>query len=97
MCSIIGFVDKRPRNIADALTMLTQTRHRGPDAVGLYVDGRIAVGDGLSQVSMLPRSGMTCLGHARLDIVGGAAALQPMVSCDGRLTLIHNGEIYNYQ
>ena len=97
MCSIIGFVDKRPRNIAEAMTMLTQTRHRGPDAVGLYVDGRIAVGEGLSQVSKLPLSGRTCLGHARLDIVGGASALQPMVSCDGRLTLIHNGEIYNYR
>jgi len=97
MCAIIGFVDKRPRKVGEALAMLTQTRHRGPDAVGLYVDGRIAHGKGLSQVSALPQTAMTCLGHARLEIVGGASALQPMLSCDGRLALIHNGEIYNYR
>ena len=97
MCSIIGFVDKRPRNVAEALTMLTQTRHRGPDAVGLYVDGKIEQGKGLSQISKLPRTGMICLGHARLEIVGGPAGLQPLSSCGGKLTLIHNGEIYNYR
>jgi len=97
MCSIIGFVDKRPRNVGEALTMLTQTRHRGPDAVGLYVDGKIEQGKGLSQISKLPRAGMICLGHARLEIVGGAAGLQPLASCDGKLSLIHNGEIYNYR
>jgi asparagine synthase (glutamine-hydrolysing) len=97
MCSIIGFVDKRPRNVAEALSMLTQTRHRGPDAVGLYIDGRIEQGKGLSQISRLPRAGMICLGHARLEIVGGPSGLQPLSSCDGKLSLIHNGEIYNYR
>ena len=97
MCSIIGFVDKRPRNVAEAMTMLTKTRHRGPDAVGLYVDGKIAHGEGLSQVSMLPRTGMICLGHARLEIVGGALGMQPVTSCNRGLALIHNGEIYNYR
>ncbi|HUF41701.1 MAG TPA: asparagine synthetase B [Verrucomicrobiae bacterium] len=96
MCSIIGFVDKRPRNVAEALTMLTQTRHRGPDAVGLYIDGRIEQGKRLSQIK-LPPAGMICLGHARLEIVGGPSGLQPLLSCDGKLSLIHNGEIYNYR
>ncbi|HZD39170.1 MAG TPA: asparagine synthase-related protein [Terriglobales bacterium] len=77
--------------------MLTQTRHRGPDAVGLYIDGKIAQGKGLSQVSMLPQSGKTCLGHARLEIVGGALGLQPVTSCNDELALIHNGEIYNHR
>ena len=97
MCSIIGFVDKRPRNVEEALRMLTQTRHRGPDALGLYVDGKIAHGEGMAQFSNLPKTAITCLGHARLEIVGGATALQPMKSCDGKLALIHNGEIYNYR
>jgi asparagine synthase (glutamine-hydrolysing) len=96
MCSIIGFVDKRPRDVKEALTMLTRTRHRGPDAVGLYVDGRIEQGEGLSQITRLPKTGTTCLGHARLEIVGGAQGLQPIASCDGKLAIIHNGEIYNY-
>lgn len=97
MCSIIGFVDKRPRNVGDALTMLIQTRHRGPDAIGLYVDGSVAQGEGLSQISELPRKGTICLGHARLEIVGGPTGLQPLSSCDRKLSLIHNGEIYNYR
>ena len=96
MCSIIGFVDKRPRNVGEALTMLTQTRHRGPDAVGLYVDGKIEQGTKLSQISKLG-TGMICLGHARLEIIGGPNGLQPLSSCGGKLSVIHNGEIYNYR
>lgn len=96
MCSIIGFVDKRPRSLEEAIAMLTRTRHRGPDAVGLYVDGKIEKAKGWSQLARLPRTGCLCLGHARLEIVGGAAGTQPLSSCDGRLALIHNGEIYNY-
>lgn len=96
MCSIIGFVDQRPRDLGEALAMLTTTRHRGPDAVGLYVDGNIEQANKLSKITSLPRTGMICLGHARLEIVGGAAGLQPLTSCDGKLALIHNGEIYNH-
>ena len=97
MCSIIGFVDKRPRNVGEALTMLTKTRHRGPDAVGLYVDGKVEQGKKLLQISKLLGAGMICLGHARLEIVGGPRGLQPLSSCYGKLSLIHNGEIYNYR
>ncbi|MFQ5849355.1 MAG: asparagine synthetase B family protein [Candidatus Binatia bacterium] len=96
MCSIIGFVDKRPRNIEEAFIMLTRTRHRGPDAVGLYMDGTVERATQLSQISKLPRAGTICLGHSRLEIVGGAAGVQPLTGCDGRFALIHNGEIYNH-
>src|SRR5438309_5709031 len=38
-----------------------------------------------------------CLGHLRLAIIDlSDAGLQPFASGDGRLQLIHNGEIYNY-
>jgi asparagine synthase (glutamine-hydrolysing) len=37
------------------------------------------------------------LGHARLSILDtSAAGNQPMTSQDGRYTVIHNGEIYNF-
>jgi asparagine synthase (glutamine-hydrolysing) len=38
-----------------------------------------------------------CLGHLRLAIIDlSDDGLQPMASADGRLQLLHNGEIYNY-
>ncbi|MFQ5829521.1 MAG: asparagine synthetase B family protein [Candidatus Methylomirabilia bacterium] len=96
MCSIVGFVDKRPRNVTEALAMLSRTSHRGPDGVGLYLNGVVRRGRQVSQLAELPKAGTVCLGHSRLDIVGGAAGVQPLTACDGRLALIHNGEIYNY-
>jgi len=41
--------------------------------------------------------GPVALGHARLSIVDIAGGAQPMLSDDGRLALVFNGEIYNYQ
>ena len=37
------------------------------------------------------------LGHTRLSIVDVAHGAQPMLSTDGQLALVFNGEIYNYQ
>jgi asparagine synthase (glutamine-hydrolysing) len=36
------------------------------------------------------------LAHTRLAVVDRAGGAQPMTSPDGRLTLVHNGEVYNY-
>ncbi|MFQ5538921.1 MAG: asparagine synthetase B family protein [Candidatus Binatia bacterium] len=96
MCSIIGFVDKNPRRIEEAFTMLSRTRHRGPDSIGLYMDGHVEQATQPSKIWKLPRSGAICLGHSRLEIVGGPEGMQPFTSCDGKLALIHNGEIYNH-
>ena len=39
-----------------------------------------------------------CLGHRRLSIIDtSSAGHQPMLSHDGRLSVILNGEIYNYR
>ena len=37
------------------------------------------------------------LGHTRLSIVDIAAGAQPMVTTDGALAIVFNGEIYNYR
>ena len=38
-----------------------------------------------------------CLGNTRLAVIDPAGGQQPMHSSDGRLVLVHNGEIYNFR
>ncbi len=96
MCSICGYFsdEKVPTRIVT--DMLKKTKHRGPDAHGLYADGKILRGRKISDLESSEKA-KVCLGHSRLSIVGGDDAIQPFRSCDGSLSLVHNGEIYNYQ
>jgi len=96
MCSICGYFsdEKMPTRIVT--DMLQKTEHRGPDAHGLYVDGEIQGSKEISDLDSREKA-RVCLGHSRLSIVGSDDAIQPFRSCDGSLSLVHNGEIYNYQ
>ncbi len=86
MCGLAGGFWRREReDIGDRLrASLTCLRHRGPNDSGYQI-----IGDAARTVA---------LGQTRLSIIdltfGGH---QPMPSADGRLTLIFNGEIYNYK
>ncbi|MBC7952384.1 MAG: asparagine synthase (glutamine-hydrolyzing) [Rhodospirillaceae bacterium] len=64
------------------MATLASMRARGPDGEGVWNSPDRTV----------------CLGHRRLSIIdlsnGGS---QPMDSADGRVTLVFNGEIYNYR
>lgn len=99
MCTICGHFARGSEIVStDIYDMLKKTEHRGPDTHGLFLDGvihRVSDVDELRAPS-LDRSRIG-LGHSRLGIVGRDAFTQPYESCDGQLTLIHNGEIYNYQ
>ncbi|MBN2232170.1 MAG: asparagine synthetase B [Deltaproteobacteria bacterium] len=82
----------------DIFDMLMKMAHRGPDQHGACLDGesrRAAEIDELKD--FFSRESRIALGHSRLRIIGDEGTTQPYVSCDGALTLIHNGEIYNYQ
>ena len=96
MCGIMGTVDKHHRAVTEVLNLIERAQHRGPDAVGVYVDGVIRHGRERDDLSNLPSTGAICLGHSRLTIVGGEDAGQPIRSRFDRLALVHNGEIYNY-
>jgi len=82
----------------DIYDMLAKMTHRGPDHHGIYADGKIKRAkelEGLKDAALTPSR--IALGHSRLTIIGQGAETQPYESCDGKLVLIHNGEIYNYQ
>ncbi len=96
MCSICGFFAKEEVPTRKVTDMLQKTEHRGPDAHGLYADGKILRSDEIRFLESSEKA-RVCFGHSRLSIVGGDDAIQPFRSCDGSLSLVHNGEIYNYQ
>ena len=87
MCGLVGVLDPRQ----DDAPQRAEAR-------------RALVGDMLQAIahrgpddSNVWASGRVTLGHARLAILDlTAAAAQPMLSPDGRYTLVFNGEIYNY-
>lgn len=80
MCGIAGIFGESWKP-DDLSAMVDSQRHRGPDSYGLYFDPL--------------RRG--CMGHNRLSIIDlSDAGRQPMVSKDGALVIVLNGEIYNY-
>jgi asparagine synthase (glutamine-hydrolysing) len=99
MCTLCGhFVQDSKIKSTDIYDMLIKMEHRGPDTHGAYLDGKIfRAGEIEGLREKLSDKSKIALGHSRLTIVGLDGATQPYTSCDGKLTLIHNGEIYNYQ
>ena len=96
MCSVCGYFSVRKKPINLVVEMLKTLEHRGPDAHGLYADGQITKAREISDLKS-PEMAKVCLGHSRLSIVGGDDAIQPFRSCDSALSLVHDGEIYNYR
>jgi asparagine synthase (glutamine-hydrolysing) len=89
MCGIVGVQGDFPAGLLKRMTDCVA--HRGPDGEGaLWID--------------VPNEARTGLGHRRLAIIDlSAAGCQPMVlrpenaEADAALTLVFNGEIYNYR
>nr|WP_238345842.1 asparagine synthase (glutamine-hydrolyzing) [Luteimonas saliphila] len=60
--------------------MADRIAYRGPDAYGYLVD----------------RDRRVHLGHRRLSVLDPAGGGQPMSTSDGALSIVYNGEIYNF-
>jgi asparagine synthase (glutamine-hydrolysing) len=83
MCGIAGFLGHPPGGEPEAFLYKAadSIAHRGPDGCGTWYDVECSIG----------------LVHRRLSIVDlSDAGRQPMISADGRWTLVFNGEIYNF-
>lgn len=87
MCGIAGWISTKdaPTDHAVLTRMTEALAHRGPDGHGAY---HATTRDGHHRIA---------LGHCRLAIIDPAGGIQPMLSTDGQIALIFNGEIYNFQ
>jgi len=112
MCGIAVTIDLPPpcggsksRNCLNAFElteeMVERLRPRGPDdASTTRVVGPLQSEDGADVIAIVPE---VVLGHTRLAIVGGSEAKSPFTwpANEGgggkKMTLVHNGEIYNHQ
>jgi len=86
MCGIAGILDvsggSRHEDLAASIRRMTDVlRHRGPDDDGVWVDAEVGMALGFRRLAILDLSDA---GH------------QPMISTDGNLVLVFNGEIYNH-
>lgn len=97
MCGIAGLIHPQQKETPNQLKkLLLAIQHRGPDGAGMAVGREVRTGWTLQEVQTDGLEGTTGLGHVRLAIVGGRYGVQPFQSRDGRLLLLHNGEIYNH-
>ncbi len=82
MCGIAGYINYSSEVSKHTLgSMLGEIVYRGPDAVGKFVS----------------KSKRAALGIRRLSILDLKTGDQPISNEDGTVTVVFNGEIYNYK
>ena len=82
MCGIFGYWDRARRALDDGVLedMARKLVHRGPDDQGIRHQ---------------PQRG-AAIGNRRLSVIDIAGGHQPMVSDDGLVAVVQNGEIFNF-
>ena len=84
MCGICGFVGKQNISVEQLSEMNDTMYHRGPDDSG-------------AEIYPMKNGGAVGLAQRRLSILDlSALGHQPMHSKNGRVSLVFNGEIYNF-
>src|SRR5436190_20475483 len=107
MCGIVGYVGPRPA-LEVLLDGLRRLEYRGYDSSGVVLLNHkgLEVERAPGKLSALsdrlrakPLAGTTGLGHTRWATHGGVneSNAHPHRSCDGRIAVVHNGIVENYQ
>lgn len=83
MCGIVGIISLKEFEDPKVLGRMSERlTHRGPDDSGIWIH----------------KSGCIGLAHQRLSVVDlTSSGHQPMLSSNGRFSLVFNGEIYNHK
>ena len=86
MCGIAGFISNQKENNINLKNLGTSfcsiLNHRGPDDKGIWID----------------ENKKTLLAHTRLSILDlDSRSKQPMIDYKSCLTVVFNGEIYNWR
>src|SRR4030042_1481912 len=102
MCGICGEIDFRNKNVrVDSVRKMCDVlAHRGPDDEGMvFIRGDKLFETKRSVTNLINEKGFEVgLGHRRLSIIDlSIAAHQPMCNEDGKIWIVYNGEIYNFQ
>lgn len=99
MCGIAGISSIRETSQISGLLkkMLKVILHRGPDGAGFVIGDDVDRQFKFEDLNFEGKIGKVAMGHVRLAITGGTAGLQPFQSENKKLTLLHNGEVYNYR
>lgn len=87
MCGIAGWIEDAATSPGEdvAKAMSDAIPYRGPDGDGWHLTG---TRDNRKTIGLV---------HRRLAIIDLEGGVQPMHDADGRLTLVFNGEIYNFR
>ncbi len=107
MCGIVGYTGKQSvaKQILDALELL---EYRGYDSVGMAIvdetNGQVQIRKRAGRVADLekvwkanPVNGICGIGHTRWATHGGVSDVNAHPHRAGRVTLVHNGIIENYE
>ena len=98
MCGIGGLISLDSTNVIPlSKSMMISMNKRGPDGTGLLIDNKVYKYESPEKILCNNLNTKLVLGHNRLAIVGDRNYIQPFQSCDGKIIMEHNGEIYNYK
>jgi len=105
MCGIVGYIGERQAKPI-LLNCLARLEYRGYDSCGIAVaGGKLQVHKDAIRVGALQEKlpshveGKIGIGHTRWATHGGPSKINahPHCDCTGRITVVHNGIIYNFQ